>query len=57
MTYCHNLYHAPQGGMMAMLSYQTRRAGYRGGRSQLDPVRPTVSWTLMAAPGVAWLAE
>ena len=23
MTHCHNLYHAPQGGMMAMLSYQT----------------------------------
>jgi multicopper oxidase len=22
MTHCHNLYHAPQGGMMAMLSYQ-----------------------------------
>jgi FtsP/CotA-like multicopper oxidase with cupredoxin domain len=22
MTYCHNLYHAPQAGMMAMLSYQ-----------------------------------
>jgi hypothetical protein len=23
MTHCHNLYHAPQGGMMAMFSYQT----------------------------------
>ena len=23
MTHCHNLYHAPQGGMMAMLSYET----------------------------------
>ena len=23
MTHCHNLYHAPQGGMMALLSYQT----------------------------------
>jgi FtsP/CotA-like multicopper oxidase with cupredoxin domain len=23
MTHCHNLYHAPQGGMMATLSYQT----------------------------------
>jgi multicopper oxidase len=23
MTHCHNLYHAPQGGMTAMLSYQT----------------------------------
>jgi multicopper oxidase len=23
MTHCHNLYHAPQGGMMAMLSYQS----------------------------------
>jgi len=23
MTHCHNLYHAPQGGMMAALSYQT----------------------------------
>ena len=23
MTHCHNLYHAPQGGMMAMLSYRT----------------------------------
>jgi multicopper oxidase len=23
MAHCHNLYHAPQGGMMAMLSYQT----------------------------------
>jgi FtsP/CotA-like multicopper oxidase with cupredoxin domain len=23
MTHCHNLYHAPQGGMMASLSYQT----------------------------------
>jgi FtsP/CotA-like multicopper oxidase with cupredoxin domain len=22
MTHCHNLYHAPQGGMMALLSYQ-----------------------------------
>jgi len=22
MTHCHNLYHAPQGGMMARLSYQ-----------------------------------
>ena len=23
MAHCHNLYHAPQGGMMATLSYQT----------------------------------
>ena len=23
MTHCHNLYHAPQGGMMALLGYQT----------------------------------
>jgi multicopper oxidase len=23
MTHCHNLYHAPQSDMMAMLSYQT----------------------------------
>ena len=23
MTHCHNLYHAPQGGIMSMLSYQT----------------------------------
>jgi FtsP/CotA-like multicopper oxidase with cupredoxin domain len=23
MTHCHNLYHAPQGGVMAMFSYQT----------------------------------
>jgi FtsP/CotA-like multicopper oxidase with cupredoxin domain len=23
MTHCHNLYHAPQGGMMALLSYET----------------------------------
>ena len=23
MTHCHNLYHAPKGCMMAMLSYQT----------------------------------
>ena len=23
MTHCHNLYHAPQGGMMAMFSYET----------------------------------
>jgi FtsP/CotA-like multicopper oxidase with cupredoxin domain len=23
MTHCHNLYHAPEGGMMAVLSYQT----------------------------------
>ena len=23
VTHCHNLYHAPQGGMMALLSYQT----------------------------------
>ena len=23
MTHCHNLYHAPEGGMMAVLGYQT----------------------------------